>query len=342
VIEVDGSIDLDYQLPFRDWTSTLLTLSDGEQAVATCEIAVSDEDLPSSTPTAEPTELPDGAFPGDGTDMRVPGGEFPVVPEGFGTATPTATAIPGEVAGDGTGILEAKDVVPPTIAPSPTPTRTPRPGEPTATPIPTETPVPTETPTPENPIPTMVPQVDADTNLVALEIGPAGGVLASDFGVAITVPEDTFADTTSVTLQPVSDNQLVLQGDVALVPESGFDVSFALMNGRGIDLGEKTARIRVDLGDNWRDGATLYQMSNGQLTRLSGVSRDGTALEADISGPIRLVAGVPIVATNEAGRSLVPFVILALIGVILAIVAVSVLTSVRSRRKPVTIKRSRR
>jgi hypothetical protein len=141
-------------------------------------------------------------------------------------------------------------------------------------------------------------------------------------------------------LQPIPDNQLVLQTGVSLVPDSAFDISFAHQNGRGTDLGEKEATLRIDLADRWEDGATLYQLVDGIATQMNDVERDGTVLSADVSGPIRVVAGVPLAQTAESGRSLVPIVVVGLIGVILAIIAISGLTSIRARRRPVTIKRS--
>ena len=51
------------------------------------------------------------------------------------------------------------------------------------------------------------------------------------------------------------------------------------MNGRGTDLGDKEVTVRVDLGERWTDGATLYQLVNGQATPLESVKVDGTVLE---------------------------------------------------------------
>jgi hypothetical protein len=90
--------------------------------------------------------------------------------------------------------------------------------------------------------------------------------------------------------------------------------------------------VRVDLGERWADGATLFQLVNGQANPLGGVKTDGTVLETKISGPIRVVAGVPTAQIAGSGRSLVPIVIAALVAVILLIVASSVLISLRSRR----------
>jgi hypothetical protein len=332
VVNLEGALDLDYTLPSAGPSSVLLTLSDGESAVATCEIAVAQEG--DSEPAATRTELPDGVFPGDGTDMSIPSGKEPTLPSGFGTPTPAATVAPGSLEGDGTGIIEASNVTPPAVPPTPTPTRTPKPGEPTWTPVPTNPPAPTLTPTPENPIPTMVPQVGPDGRLVALEIGPAGGQLDSTFGVQVVVPEGTFNDVTSVTVQPVPDSQVPLQTAVRLVPDSAFDISFAQMNGRGIDLGDKNAIVRIDLGERWADGASVFQLVDGQANQLSGVSASGTVLELKISEPMRLVAGVPTQQAAAGSRSLVPFVIVALVAVIVLIVAGSVLVSLRGRRTP--------
>jgi hypothetical protein len=330
VLNLDGSTDVDFTMPFDGGTTARLTLSDGESAVATCEIEVVAEE--NSEPTATATKTPKGVFPGDATDLSIPTGKDPALPKDFGTPTPVATVDPSKLPGDGTGIVEAGQVTPPNVPPTATPTKTPKPGEPTSTPVPTETPVPTLTPTPENPMPTMVPQVGNEGRLVALEMGPAGGSLNSPYGVQIVVPENTFSDTTSVTLQPVADNQVPLQAGVSLVPESAYEISFAKLNGRGINLGDKEVTVRVDLGERWADGATLFQLVNGQATPLRNVKVDGTALEGKINGPTRVVAGVPTAQIAGGSRSLVPIVIVALVAVILLIVAGSILISLRNRR----------
>src|SRR4029078_3571443 len=106
---------------------------------------------------------------------------------------------------------------------------------------PTETPAPTKTATPENPIPTLVPQDIGGGNLVALELGPGGATVECPLGVQLVVPKDTFADTTSVTVRPIPDNQLQLQQTVRFVPQSAFDIAFAKLDGRGTDLGGQAA-----------------------------------------------------------------------------------------------------
>jgi hypothetical protein len=185
----------------------------------------------------------------------------------------------------------------------------------------------------------MVPQVSDNGNLVALEIGPGGDTLTSSYGVQIQVPAETFTDVTSVTLQPVQDNQVPLQATIRLVPNSAFDVSFALLNGRATDLGDKQATVVVDLGERWTSGATIYELVNGEAVGIGGVKTDGTVLTFEISRPLRFVAGVPAASAAAGSRSLVPFIIIALISVILLIVAVSVLTSLRSRRAPTVVSR---
>jgi hypothetical protein len=330
VLNLDGSRDVDFTMPFDDVASARLTLSDGESAVATCEIALVAET--DGEPTATTTALAKGVFPGDGTDLSVPGGKEPTLPKNFGTPSPVPTSDPSKLEGDGTGIIEAALVTPPVVPPTATPTRTPKPGESTATPVPTNTPAPTATFTPENPMPTMVPQVDNNGRLVALEMGNEGGLLNSPFGVQIEVPKETFSDTTSVTLQPVADNQVPLQAGISLVPQSAYDISFAKLNGRGIDLGDKQVTLRVDLGERWTDGATLFQLINGQANAISGVKTNGTVLEAKINGPTRVIAGVPTAQIAGSGRGLVPIIIAALIAVIVLIVASSVLISLRNRR----------
>jgi hypothetical protein len=337
IIDLGEVIEVQFTMPGTESSFARLTLSDGESAVATCEIAAVGEG--EIEPTAEATALPDGVFPGDGTDLSIPGGNEPTIPVDFATSTAVPTKPAGELEGDGTGILEAANVTPPVVPPTPTPTKTPKPGEPTSTPVPSNTPVPTDTPTPENPMPTMVPQLGEDGSLAALEIGPEGNTLVSPFGVQIVVPKDTFSDTTSVTVQPVKDAEVPLQPAVRLVPDSAFDISFAQLNGRGIDLGDKKAKVTVDLGDRWADGATLYRLVDGQASELSGVDREGTTLSFDIGGPMRIVAGVPTAQAAAGSRSLVPFIVVALIAVILLIVAISVLTSLRSRRPRAVVTR---
>jgi hypothetical protein len=338
VLNISGSVDVEFNAPFDGTGTVLLTLANEQEAVATCEIDLTDEEVA----TVETTELPAGTFPGDGTDLSVGIGEEPTLPAGFGSPIAASPIDPVTHPGDGTGMMEANQVTPPTVAPTVTPTPTLKPGDPTLTPVPTETVAPTLTPTPENPIPTMVPQVTNNGNLVAKEIGPIGGELtSSDLGVRIEVQEGAFEDMTSVTLQPVPDNQVPLQAGLSLVPDSAFDISFAQLNGRAVDLGDNSAKVQVDLGERWRDNATLYQLVNGQATALNGVRTSGSTLEIEIDGPMRLVAGVPAASAASTDRGLVPFVLIALAAVIVLIVAGSVLTSLRGRRlRPVPTRRT--
>jgi hypothetical protein len=342
-VELGASVDIDFNVPDDGSESVLLTLSDASAAVATCSIAITtDAAAVSAADTAVPTELPDGSFPGDGTDLSVGTGHVPTVPADLGTATPAPTRDPALIEGDGTGIMEATRAVVPTVPPTATPTKTPKPGQPTDTPVPTETPAPTKTATPENPIPTLVPQDIGGGNLFALEIGPAGATMDCPFGVQLVVPKDTFADTTSVTVRPIPDNQLQLQQTVRFVPQSAFDIAFAKLDGRGTDLGGKSAEVHIDLKDRFVGGATLYELTNGQLTPIKNVSTKGTVLTFDVTGPLRIVAGVPVATTNAQKRSLVPLVVLALLAVIVLIVAITVLTSLRSGRTPTISNRGSR
>ena len=342
-LDLGGSVDLDFNVPDDGSESVTLNLLDGSSAVATCTIAITyDADAAEVTPTPEPTELPTGAFPGDGTDLSVGTGSFPTVPADVGTATPQPTTDPALIEGDGTGIMEATKIIVPTVPDTPTPTKTPRPGDPTFTPIPTETPVPTRTATPENPIPTMVPQITNDSDLAALVIGPVGGVLTCPFGVQVAVPEGALTDETSVTVQPVPDSQLTIQQTVRYVPESAYDLAFAQMDGRGITLGEKSARVTIDLQDRFAEGATVYQLNDGVPTRIEGVEVKGTTLSFDTSGPMQFVAGVPVQATAAQSRNLVPLIVLALLAVIVMIVAITVLTSLRSKKAPTISNRGSR
>jgi hypothetical protein len=188
----------------------------------------------------------------------------------------------------------------------------------------------------------MVPQVANGSDLAALEIGPQGAVLSSPYGVDVSVPEGALKDTTSVTLQPVSDGKLVLQQTVRYVPESAFDLAFAQMDGRGTTLGDKSATVTIDLGDRYVDGATVYQLVEGVPTKISGVKVDGTKLSFSASGPMRFVAGVPVETAAAQSRNLVPLIVLALLAVIVMIVAITVLTSLRSKKAPTIANRGSR
>ncbi|HRA48768.1 MAG TPA: hypothetical protein PK819_11930 [Thermomicrobiales bacterium] len=342
-LDPGAEIDLDFTVPDDGSTDVLLSLLSDDGTEATCSISITtDASEAAPSATAKATELPKGAFPGDATDLSIGTGAFPTVPSRVGTATPQPTKDPRLIPGDGTGIMEATKVIVPTVPPTPTPTKTLRPGEPTQTPVPTETPIPTTTSTPENPIPTMVPQVDQGSDLVALEIGPNGGELVCPFGVHVNVPKGTFSDMTSVTVRPVPDNQLQLQQAVRFVPESAFDIAFAQLDGRSTDLAGKTATVSVDLAERFTTGATLYQILNGEATLLTNVTTNGTVLSVDTTGAMRIVAGVPVVMSGTQQRSLVPLIVLALIAVILVIVAITVLTSLRAKRAPTISNRGSR
>ena len=341
-VDLGGSVDLDYTAPDDGSESVQLSLLSGDATVATCTIAITTDASAANSPTAEATSLPKGSFPGDATDLSIGIGSFPTVPADVGTATPAPTKDPALIEGDGTGIMEATKIVVPTVPPTATPTRTPKPGQPTDTPVPSKTPVPTKTSTPENPIPTMVPQNVQSDDLVALEIGPAGGELSCPFGVQIVVPKDAFTDMTSVTVQPISDSQLAIQQTVRYVPQSAYDIAFAALDGRGTDLGTKSAEVSIDLKERFAEGATLYDVTNGTAIPLEGVKTDGTILSFETSGPIRVVAGVTVKTAATQGRNLVPLVILALLAVIVLIVAISMLTSLRAGRVPTISNRGSR
>ena len=282
IVNLGEAVDVDLKLPFNSSGVVRLTLSDGESPLRRAKsklLRTTTSSRRRHRPNYPTASSPETAPTSRSRPARSP--PYRLISRRPLRSRPKCRA---RSEGDGTGIIEAARVTPPAVLPTATPTNTPKPGEPTSTPVPTDTPVPTATSTPENPIPTMVPQVSDDGQLVALEIGPAGDTLSSPYGVQINVPEGTFQDMTSVTLQPVADSQVPLQAAVRLVPESAFDISFAQMNGRAMSLGDKSATVSVDLSQRWTNGATAYELVNGQAVEIKGVSTEGRCSSSTSTG----------------------------------------------------------
>ena len=323
-VSVDGSAQVEWTAPAdADGTTALISLAAEDDSVAACEIEIGsggsgDEDRATRRPNA---------FPGDGTDLSLGRDDDPELADLDPTRVPTATpeVVTGGPLDDGTGIREGPLVATPEIV-SPTP-------DPDDTPAPTETPEPTPSSTPENPIPTLVPSTSSDGRLVAREFGPEGGRLTTTFGAMVQVPAGASDDRMNVTVQRIPDDQLPIGATIDLVPDSGVEVTLAQSDGRMIEALPQPALLRVDLGDRFRAGATLYSLADGQLFPLENVETDGDTLEVPIRRVSRIVAGVPIGATAAStGTSLVPFVIFALTAVIVMVVVGSVIGTARRRR----------
>ena len=332
-VSVDGTIEVQLTVPeSASGTTAIVTLTAGNETADSCEIAVGAPDsdvVERDQDQEESSERSDRGptFPGDGTDPSI--GVSPTeTPEPAATEGPTPIPGPRD---DGTGILEALEVG--TVPPSGEggdPTATPKP---TKTPEVTNTPVATATSTPENPIPTLVPATTNKGELVAQEIGPQGGELTTPFGAVIEIPQGVLQDLTSVTVQRIPDNNLPTVPSVDLVPDSGLQITLARPDGQMLDQLPQPALLRVDLGDRWRAGATLYQLSDGELIPLDDVVTKGQVLEAPISRVMRVVAGVPVAtAVSAEGNNLVPFVLIALTSVIAAVVIGSLIGAARRRR----------
>lgn len=323
-VAVDGSVDVEWTAPSdADGTTALISLTSGEESVAACEIEIGSGGADDDRATRRPN-----AFPGDGTDLSLGRDDEPELADLEPTRVSTATPeiVTGGPLDDGTGIREGPLVATPVI-PSPTP-------DPDDTPAPTETPKPTATSTPENPIPTLVPSTSSDGLLVAQEFGPEGGRLPTSFGAMVQVPAGASEDRMIVTVKRIPDDQLPIGATVDLVPDSGVEVTLAKSDGRMIDSLPQPALLRVDLGDRYRAGATLFSLADGQLIPLDNVETDGDTLEVPLRRVSRIVAGVPIGANAAAttSTSLVPFVIFALTAVIVVVVIGSVVGSARRRR----------
>lgn len=241
------------------------------------------------------------------------------------------------------------------VEPSPSatpvrPTRTPVPydevrglptSEVTATPPPTITPTPTAT-VRQNA--TFAPTT-SESGMVSAVIGPNGGVLRSPSGPAIEIPEGALQEPVTVTIIPIPLSSLPLQTTIQLLPDSSFDVTFALANGAPLDAALlNPARFSVTLPDDVvQQGARLYLVDGLVLRPALNSSADGGTLSVTLDGFSRLVVGIPAPATIEGGRNTGQLVIAAVLGVIAMIAIVVISGMIRPRRhRVITNRRSTR
>ena len=174
----------------------------------------------------------------------------------------------------------------------------------------------------------------SEEGMVATIIGPEGGVLPCPAGAEIEVPPGALKEPSTVTIVPISNSKLPVQNAVELIPDTGFDVTFAGPDGRAIDyaLLEK-AEFHIKLDEEAiRTGTKLYLVDGAALVPLSGTRIDGETLSVSIDGYARLVAGIPAPVNAGTTRNVGRYVAAAAVGVIAMIVMVVLFGMFRPRR----------
>jgi hypothetical protein len=156
----------------------------------------------------------------------------------------------------------------------------------------------------------------------------------------VSIPEGALTDASTLSIQPVPDTKLPAQDGVDPISNSAFDVTLAGPDGRAIAKLLKPADLRIELDkDRMKDGARIYRVEGTQLIALPNSRIEGNALVVSVDQFSRFVVGVPSTVQGSQNRSLVPFILAAIV-VILVMLAMIVLGGMfRPRRQRVVVSR---
>jgi hypothetical protein len=201
-------------------------------------------------------------------------------------------------------------------------------------------PTPTVNRTPTvRPTATIAPTTSEDGSVASL-VGPEGGTLSSPLGATLIVPEGALTETSTVSIQPVSDTKLPAENEVDLVPRSGFDVTLAGPDGRAIENISKPAELRIELDEQHvQEGVRLYRVEGSELVVLPNTRIDGNTLVTTVDQFSRFVAGMPAPAAASNSRNFLPF---ALAGIVVVLVMIGMIVlggMFRPRRQRVVMTR---
>ena len=128
-------------------------------------------------------------------------------------------------------------------------------------------------------------------------------------------------------------SKLPVQEGIELIPDTGFDVTVAGEDGRAIERLEAPAQISIQVPEeSARDGMQLYRVEGTQLLAMSGVQVEGRTISAEVDGFSRFAAGVPAAVASDGGRSLLPFVLAAIVALIAMILLITFGGAMRRRR----------
>jgi hypothetical protein len=239
------------------------------------------------------------------------------------------------------------------------PAATTTPVRPTRTPVPynevrglptsavTVTPVSTITPSPTATVrqnATFAPTT-FESGMVSAVIGPNGGSLGSSTGASIEIPAGALTEPVTVTIIPIPLSSLPAQTTVQLLPDSSFDITFALADGAPLAGGLLIpARFSLIISDGaGQPGIQLYVVDGVVIRAAPEALAEGGVLSATVKGFTRFVVGVPEPATVEGGGRTVQLIIAAVLGVIAMIAIVVIGGMIRPRRhRVITNRRSTR
>lgn len=200
-------------------------------------------------------------------------------------------------------------------------------------------PTPNLTPT-ARPTATIAPTLSED-GMAATIVGPEGGSLSSSRGATVVIPAGTLSEPATLSILPVAGTKLPVQDGVELIPDSGFDVSIAGPNGLALDQElVPPAELRIDLGeDGMREGARIYRVQGSTLVPLANTRIEGNTLVITVDRFSRFVAGVPTTVQGTRNRSLLPFILAAVV-VVLVMIGMIVLGGMfRPRRQRIVVSR---
>lgn len=179
-----------------------------------------------------------------------------------------------------------------------------------------------------------------DDGTVASVMGVDGGTLTSPQGVTLIVPPGALAGQSTITIQPVTDTKLPTGNGVQLVRNTAFDVTVAGADGRAIDKLLAPAEVRVQLDEALvEQGVRLYEVDGSTLRQLPDTVIEGDELVVSLTSFSRIVAGKPVPVTATAKRNVLPFILAAVVVMILLVVLTLLAGMFRPRRQRIITNR---
>lgn len=189
------------------------------------------------------------------------------------------------------------------------------------------------------PTPTLAPTSD-ENGMVAQTIGPGGGTLESPLGISVTIPEGALEESVTLSIQPVGDAKLPPASGVQVLSSTGFDVAMAASD--GVALTEplrKPAEVRIAVDGDAGEQARLYRVDGARMTALANTRHEDGALVVSVTEFSRFVAGVPATASVETRRNVLPFVLAAVVVILVMVGMVLFGGMIRPRRQRIVVTR---
>jgi hypothetical protein len=189
------------------------------------------------------------------------------------------------------------------------------------------------------PTATFAPTTDGN-GMMAQTIGPNGGSLASPLGITVVIPKGALNETVTLSIQPIGETKIPTASDVQLVGANGFEVAIAGSNGVAItDPLQRPAEVRIAVDKGTNASAQVYEVEGGRLIPLTNTRREQNELVISVTELSQYVAGVPVAATVSTKRHLLPFVLAAVV-VLMVLLAMVVLGGIfRPRRQRIVVTR---